>query len=253
MKHLIVSAIAILAMQSIGTTQAAELTVVAPGGIRAALEQLIPVFEKKTGNTVTATFLSGGVTTDKVVAGEAFDVPIVEPPLDSVVASGHVVAKTLTPLAIARVGVAVQPGTRKPDIATDAAVKRMLLAAPSISFPSAANGAAAGVSFEATMAKLGIADVMRPKIKPAKNGAGAMQMLAAGEVEIGLTFISEMVGQKGIVLVGPLPRDISTPTGFVAFVGAQSKAPKAAAALVKFLASPQAARVYRSTGMSPGR
>jgi accessory colonization factor AcfC len=36
-----------------------EVTLVGPGGIRAAIEQLIPVYEAKTGNKVKATFGSG--------------------------------------------------------------------------------------------------------------------------------------------------------------------------------------------------
>ena len=57
-----------------------EVTLVAPGGIRAAIEQLIPGFERKTGHKVKATFGSGGGTKQQVVRGEAFDVPIVQPP-----------------------------------------------------------------------------------------------------------------------------------------------------------------------------
>ncbi len=253
MKILMGPLVALVAILAIGSAQAAEITLVAPGGIRAALEQLLPVFEKKTGNKVTGTYLSGGKAKEAAVAGGVYDVPIVQPPLDSVLASGHVAAKSQTPLATVWVGVAVRPGQKKPDISSAAAVKRMLLAAKSITYPSAANGAAAGVSFDATMAKLGITEAMKPKIKIAPNGTEAMAMLARGEVEIGLTFISEMAPGAGVVLVGPLPRDISTPTGFVAFVSAQSKQPKEAAALIKFLASPAAKKIYKKSGMSPGK
>jgi hypothetical protein len=45
-------------------------------------------------------------------------------------------------------------------------VKRVLLGAKYISFPNAEAGAAAGVSFEETIRKLGIAEAMNPKIKP---------------------------------------------------------------------------------------
>lgn len=233
--------------------RADEITLVAPGGIRAAIVKLIPDFEKKTGHKVTATFGSGLGTKRQVAAGEPFDVPVVQPPYPDVVASGHVVADTVTPLATVAVGVAVRTGDRKPDISTPDAVKRMLLAAKAIAYPNGGSGAAAGVSFDETLARLGIADQMKPKIKLAQGGAGAMAALAKGEVDIGLTFISEIITEPGVELVGPLPREISTPTALVGFLSAHARAPEAAKALLAFLSSPDAAAVYRASGMEPSR
>jgi molybdate transport system substrate-binding protein len=229
-----------------------QVTLVAPGGIRAAIEQLIPGFEKQTGHRVKATFGSGGGTKQQVIRGERFDVPVVQPPLDPVIASGHVVAATETPLATVAVAVAVRKGAPKPDISSADAIKRMLLAAKSISYPDAAAGAAAGVSFERTLVALGIADEVGPKIRRAQGGAGAMALVAKGDVEIGLTFQSEM-SEPGIDVVGPLPRDVSTPTALVGFVSAHSAVPDAARALLAYLSSPEAASVYRANGMQPGR
>jgi molybdate transport system substrate-binding protein len=230
-----------------------EVTLLAPGGIRAAVEQMIPAFEKKTGHKVKATFGSGLGTKRQVAAGEPFDVPIVQPPYPEVLASGHVVAASETPLASVAVGVAVRTGQRKPDISTPDAVKRMLLAAKSISYPDPAGGAAAGVSFTETLKKLGIAEQMQPKIKLAQGGAAAMDALAKGEVEIGLTFISEIITEPGVESVGALPREISTPTGLVGFLSADAKAPAAARALLTYLSSPEAAAVYKARGMQPAR
>ena len=229
-----------------------EVTLVAPGGIRDAVEQLIPGFESQSGHKVKATFGSGLGTKQQVVRGDAFDVPIVQPPYPDVLASGNVVAKSAKTLASVSVGVAVRHGAPKPDISTPDAVKRMLLAAKSISYPDGAAGAAAGVSFDATLKKLGISDQMQPKIKRAQGGAGAMEMVAKGDVEIGLTFLSEMA-VPGIDVVGPLPRAISTPTTLVGFVSSHAKDPAAAKALLDYLSSPAAAAVYKAKGMQPGR
>jgi molybdate transport system substrate-binding protein len=229
-----------------------EVTLIAPGGIRAAVEQLLPGFESKTGHKVKATFGSGNGTKQQVVRGDAFDVPIVQPPYPDVLASGNVVASTAAPLASVAVGVAVKKGAPKPDISTPEAVKRMLLAAKSIAYPDAAGGAAAGVSFEETLKKLGIAEQLQPKIKRAQGGAGAMVMAAKGEVEIGLTFLSEM-NDPGIDVVGPLPREISPPTTLVGFVSSHAKDAATAKSLLDYLSSPDAAAVYKAHGMQPGR
>ena len=255
MKRILISfaiAAVLLAGQASRAQMQTEITLIAPGGARAPLDKLIPAFEKKTGYKVKATFGSGLGTKKQVMQGEAFDVPVVQPPLAEVVASGNVVPASETPLATVAVGVAVRKGAAKPDISTPEAVKKMLLAAKSITYPDAAGGAAAGVSFNKTLKKMGLAEQLQPKIKVAQGGAGAMGMVAKGEVEIGLTFVSEM-RDDGIDVVGPLPRAISTPTGLVGYVSSHAKDPAAAKALLEFLSSPDAAAAYQAEGMQPGR
>lgn len=254
-----VAAMAAIAVMILGLAQGAraqgdkgEVTLIAPGGARAAVEQLIPGFEKKTGYTVKATFGSGGGTHKQVVNGEAFDVPIVQPPYQDVLDSGNVVKSSEKPLASVAVGVAVKQGAPKPDISSPEAVKKMLLAAKSISYPNAANGAAAGVTIDEMLKKLGIADQLQSKIKHAQGGAGAMQMAAKGEAEIGMTFLSEME-EPGIDVVGALPRSVATPTSLVGFVSAHPKNPAGAKALLNYLTSPEAAAVYKAQHMQPGK
>src|SRR5262245_33501694 len=108
--------VTIMAALSCSAPGAAEVTLIAPGGIRAAVQQMIPGFERATGHKVNATFGSGGGTKERVIKGEPFDVPIVQPPLEPVIASGHVVAASETPLATVAVGIAVRTGAPTPDI-----------------------------------------------------------------------------------------------------------------------------------------
>ena len=253
MKYELLLAAAFASVLDFNAGRAAEVTLIAPGGIRGAVEEMIPSFEKVTGHKVKATFGSGGGTKERVVKGEPFDVPIVQLPLEPVVESGHVVTASETALATVAVGVAVRSGTSKPDISSATAVRRLLLGVKAISYPNFASGAAAGVSFNETLEKLGIADAMKPKIKIARGGRGAMELLAKGEVDIGLTFISEIIAEPGVEVVGPLPRDISTPTALVGFLSAHAKEPDAAKAFLRYLSSSEAAAVYRSRGMEPGR
>jgi molybdate transport system substrate-binding protein len=253
MKYLFSSAVLALVVAGATNASAVEITLIAPGGIRAALQQMIPDFERKTGNTVKATYGSGGGTKAQVVKGDPFDVPVVQVPYDDVIKSGHVVAASETPLANVSVGLAVRTGAPKPDISTADAVKKLLLGAKFISYPNGAAGAAAGVSFDETLRKLGIAEEMKPKTKIAQGGAGAMKLLASGEIDYGLTFVSEIITEPGVEAVGPLPRDISTPTFLSAFLSADSKNPEAAKALIAYLSSPEAAVVYKQRGMLPGK
>ncbi len=56
------------------TSRGATLTLVAPGGIRTALQRLIPLFEERTGHKVAPTFISGGSAKSQDGSrGELFD------------------------------------------------------------------------------------------------------------------------------------------------------------------------------------
>src|SRR5665213_685722 len=112
----IASAIAVLALCLSPAARADDITLVAPGGIQAAIEQLTPGFEKATGHKVKATFGSGLGTKKQITDGQPFDVPILQPPYPEVLASGNLVVNSATPLAKVSVGVAVRAGQRKPDI-----------------------------------------------------------------------------------------------------------------------------------------
>jgi molybdate transport system substrate-binding protein len=108
--------------------------------------------------------------------------------------------------------------------------------------------------------RLGIDDQIEPKlIRPkgtgpggAGGGAVVSQMVGKGEVEIGMTFISEM-DDPGIDIVGPLPREVLPWTTLVGFVSTHAKNPAAAKALLQYLSSPEAAAVYKTFGMQPGK
>src|SRR5436190_15393553 len=247
MKHLFAAVVA-ASLCSALPARADEITLVAPGGIQAAVQQLIPGFEKATGHKVKATFGSGLGTKRQVAAGDPFDVPIVQPPYPEVLASGHVVPASATPLASVAVGVAVRTGARKPDISTVDAVKKLLLSVKSFSYPDPSGGAAAGVSFTKTLHDMGIYDQVQSKIHLSRGGAAAMEAVAKNEVEIGLTFYSEILTEPGVEAVGVLPASISPRTTLVAFIGTKAANPAAANALVRYLSSPAAAATYRKVG-----
>lgn len=251
MKSLLSSAAIVFLSFVAQSTGAQEVTLVAPGGMRCPLDRMAHDMERKVGQSVKVTIGAGGATHQQVVRGESFDVPIVQPPYQDVIASGNVVNSSETPLASVSIVVVVRKGDPKPDISTSDAVKQMLLAAKAISYPDGAGGlgGAAGVSIDATLQKLGIFEQMKPKIKRTK-GVSLMQLLTNGDIDLALTFASESEN-PAVDIVGPLPKDISTPTALVGFVSSHAKSAEAAKALLKYLSSPQAASVYNSCGMQP--
>lgn len=247
--HRAIAAIVGLGMPLLAAqSQAAELKVLSSTALKTVLEDLGPQFENKTANKLVFTFAPAAVLKAQIERGAAFDVAVLTvAATDDLAKQGKIVAATRTAVAHAGIGVAVHKGAPKPDISTTEAFKRALLNAKSIGFTEQG---ASGAYLRTLFVKLGIAKELEPKIKLLQGGAG--EAVANGEVEIGLTQISEILPYANAELVGPLPADIQSYTRFSAGVAAASKDASAAKALIEFLAASAVAPVIKAKGMEPG-
>jgi molybdate transport system substrate-binding protein len=250
-------AIAVLAVCALltgiaGTAHAQEeITLLVPGPTRVALDKLLPMFESKTGYQVKVTYGTSLGTKEQVARGEPFDVPVMRAPYDQALASGNVVASSATTIASFVVGVCVNKGSAKPDIATADAVKRMLLSAKAITYPDPAAGTA-GARVTQMFEKLGITEEMKPKSTIVMNSGPAQASVANGEKDFCLAYLSD-IQNPGVDAVGALPRDAAMADELIGFVSSHAKNPAAAKALLDYLASPEAGAVYKSVGMLPGK
>ena len=117
MKNLLSSAAVVLtsglALCASQPAWAEDVTLVAPGGMRCPIDRMTPDFNRKTGHVLKATIGAGGATHQQVVKGAAFDVPVVQPPYQDVIASGNVIAGTETPLATVAIVVVVRKGENR--------------------------------------------------------------------------------------------------------------------------------------------
>jgi molybdate transport system substrate-binding protein len=244
------AAVAMLTTAAIaGPTHAAEIKVVGSPGFREAYTELLPGFEKMTGNKVTTNW--GGVTevAKRVANGETADIVILPvAQIDDLIARGKLMAATRVVVAKSGVGVAVKTGAPKIDISSGDGLRKALLAAKSISWSTGPSGA----HMADLVRKWGIADQLKGKIviSPADTPVGVV--VARGGAEIGFQQVSELVHVKGIDYLGPLPADIQETTVFAAALHKDARSPDAARALVNFLSAPGAAPVIRKAGMDPG-
>jgi molybdate transport system substrate-binding protein len=250
MKYLRSSIVAALVLGNSYSARAqGEIAFLAPQPLKASLDKLIPGFENKTGYKVKMTIGTGLGTKQQVARGEAFDVPVILPPYPEALASGNVVAGSATTLASLILAAGVRKGAPKPDVSTPEAVKRMLLEAKSISYVDPAVGSA-GLPVVELLKKLDVAGQVQPKIKIGATGGVVQNLVAQGEAEICLLYLSDM-RNPGIDVVGRVPQQISSPTNLVAFVSTHAKDPSAAKALLDYLSSPEAEAVYGAEGMQP--
>jgi molybdate transport system substrate-binding protein len=232
--------------------RAAEVKVLTSVALTAALNELIPAFEKATGDKVTVVYGLAAAMLKRVLDGESADViMITRPMMDDLAKQNKLAADTLVNVAGTPVAVAARAGAAKPDIGTVEAFKGALLAAKSIVYADPAKGGVSGIVFARALERLGIADAMKAKtiLVP---GAQAPELVAKGEAELGVAQGSEIVPVAGAQLVGPLPGELASTTMFSAAVGAESKSPAAAKTLIEFLRGPQAASAFKAKGFEPG-
>ena len=240
---------AILLLSHGFAAKAAEVKIIAAGPLTAAFNELGPQFERDTGHKLVTRLAATSVVKREIDAGETFDLAISSTSgIDDWIKEGKIVAATRAAVAYAGLGVGVRAGALKPDIGSVEASKRALLKAKSV-----AHGAesASAASFKGLLERLGIAEEMKPKLKPMGLGAH-YKSVASGDVEIVVAVVPGIVAAPGVELVGPFPSELQTYISFTAGVSTGAKEPEAAQALIKFLASPAAVAVIKAKGMEPG-
>jgi molybdate transport system substrate-binding protein len=232
---------------------AAEVHVMISGGFTGAYKELVPQFEKATGNTVvTAYGPSMGETPQaipmRLSRGEPADVLImVGYALGDLVSKGKVIAGSRVDLADSPIGVAVKAGAPKPDLSTSDTLKAALLATKTVAYSDSASGVYVG---QEMFEKLGIAAAMKDKARKIP-ATPVGEIVAKGEAELGFQQISELKPVAGIDIVGPLPADLQKITVFSAGLSSNAPQPDAGKALIAFLSSKQAAPVIVASGLEP--
>jgi molybdate transport system substrate-binding protein len=228
---------------------AAEIKVICSNALKTTLEELAPAFEKATEHKLTITFGATIPLKAGIEKGATFDLTMLgTEAIDDLIKDGKLAAATRTVLADSGAGVAVRKGAPKPDIATVEGFKNALLNAKSVAYVEQGG---TGVYLKTLLARLGIADDIRPKLKLLPPENPAAKAISNGEAEIGMTQISEILPYPGADLVGPFPKEIQLTSSFGAAVAANAAQPEGAAALIRFLKGPAAAAVFKAKGLDP--
>jgi len=206
------------------------MRVLCTNGLKTVMLDLSPDFERTIGTKVVITWGSANGLLKELETGAGGDLAILTAEaIDGLIKEGKVVAGSRVDLARSGIGVAVRKGAHKPDIGTPDALKRALLAAKSVAH---SRTGMSGIYFPTVLARLGIADEMKPKIVTPDPGTPVGE-----DAEVGVQQISELLPVAGIEIVGPLPDALQKITTFSAGVLVAAKEPDAARALVKFVAS----------------
>lgn len=221
----------------------------ASNGVKSALEELAPAFERASAHQVAIGFGLGADLKRRIEAGETFDLAILaSAAIEDLAKQGRVDAASRTKIARSGSGLGIRKGAARPDISTRDAFKRSLLAAKAICW---AKEGASGAYFAGLVERLGIAKEIMRKATLASSGDEVGRLVADGRCELGVILVNEILAAPGMELVGPFPAEVQSYTVFEAAVAKTSESAAAAREFVAFLKTPSAGKVFRAKGQEP--
>jgi molybdate transport system substrate-binding protein len=228
---------------------AADVRVLSAGAMQAGLIAAAPAFRQLAGHEINTEYAIASELRRRIGSGEAADVllaPVAV--IDELIKSGRLVGEGR--LAVGRVGAGVvaRNGAPLPDISSAEALKRSLLAAERVVY----NRASSGVYIETMLKKLGVYDDIAAKLVRYDDGTAVMTHLIKGQGrEFGFGGITDILlyRDKGLQLVGPLPEEIQNYTAYAAAMVAATTNRDAAAAFLRFLASPEGKALFDANGI----
>jgi molybdate transport system substrate-binding protein len=229
------------------TTAALKIIGVVP--TKAALDEIVPAFEKASGHAAFIEY-GGPDATSKLAAGEPFDVVITTVAnLDTLIKAGIVLPDSRATFGITTVSLAYRSGSPKPDTSTLDALKAVLLKAKTISLSDPAAGAPASTYFTGVIQPLGISEDVLRKAILTKIGQGAFPV-GDGRADIGVAQTSEIALVPGLEGVPVSPSDPKGRFAWATGVSSKSMDIEGARAFVKFMLAPAATAIRKAKGFA---
>ena len=247
----------LIALLCPGAASAEDVRVMISAGFFRSYAELGPAFERASGHRlITTRGPSMGDSPEAIPArlarGENADVVILDGgAADELATRGLVRADSKVDLARSQIGMVVRAGAAKPDISSVEAFRRTLLAVKSIGYSDSGSGTYLSTTL---FAKLGVADEVAGKSRKVRgppSGEPVAAVVARGEVEIGFQQVSELIhvpASRSSARFRPSSsRGFSSPARSPARLGS----PRRPVALLRFLASPEAASTIVKAGLTP--
>jgi molybdate transport system substrate-binding protein len=186
-----------------------------------------------------------------VQSGAQFDLIFNNAPvIDELIATGNIAVGSRVDIAAVGIGIAIRAGNQKPDIGSVESFRATLLAAKSISRGDPRNRGAAGLHIQSVIETLGIAPNIEAKSRLAAGSAIA-ELVARGDVELGLALASEIVTVPGVELVGTLPKKFEFINVLSAGLSFNSTQRKTAITIIELLKSEPGRKKLKGLGLEP--
>jgi len=238
----------LLSLASVASAQTGELRVTCSNVIKAAVEQLLPAYQRESGQRVSITYGASAELKRSLEAGASFDVALLTTGvIDDLSRQGIIAAASRAGIAQANLAVGARAGSPTADVTTADGMRRRLLDAASITYSRDGGGVAA---IERMIDALGLKEPLKNKTFPQATAGRAGESVAAGEYELAFAPLTEIVAAPGAQVLGLFPREFQSPLAITAGVSARASSP-AATAFIDFLRTRAALKIIEATGMAP--
>jgi molybdate transport system substrate-binding protein len=231
------------------SAQETEIRILCSNGIRAAVEKLLPEYERGMRRSIKAQFGPSAGLKRSIEGGEPFDLAIMTPAIiDDLTKQGKIAQESSVDLAASGIGIAVRAGLSKPDVTTAEGIKQTLLQAKSIGYVQVGAGTPAILEM---LNRLGISEDVQRKTVFQPGAEQSMRSVAGGQVDVALALISEIVPAPGVQLAGPVPHEFQKRIIMTAGIASTTKNRAAANEIIQSLTSAAAATTIKATGLDP--
>ena len=231
---------------------AAQMKLLVGGSMQEPFKEVGADFSKKTGNTLDFVVDTTGALQKRLRAGEKADIILVSAPgMDALEKEHLIMPETRVALASAAIGVSVRAGAPAPDLSSTEAFKKTMMSARSIALVDPKAGGTSGIYLDGLFQKLGIADEVKRKTVYGMQGSQVATAVADGRAELGLTFISEMMPNKGVKIAGTLPPGVQNATDYVVAMPVGGPNPDMARAFIQAMRTADARKAIAKAGLEP--
>lgn len=230
------------------------LNIFCAGAAQAVVSQLAAKFQRESGNLIHAEYGAVGAMKARVTGGAPVDIVVLTAALvDELIAEGEVVRGSRVNLGRVGTGVAVRAGTPRPDVRNVEVLRANILAATRIVCPDPAVATAGKVVLH-VLDQLGVAAEVTPRLQYFPNGYAAMANLAQsdGQLEMGITQVTEILANPGVTLVGPLPDAVQNMAVYSAGLAVRAAHPERSREFIRRLTGFNAQPVLSAAGFVVG-
>jgi molybdate transport system substrate-binding protein len=229
----------------------ADILIFSGGAPKLVFNQLLPEFEREHGHKVTFVFAVTKVLSDRLAAGEKPDVLVLPANvLDGYQKDGVVRADHRAVLGLVGISAVVKKGAPKPDLSSTEKLKQAMLASRKLAM-APPGMTPSGTHMGKLIETLGIADALRSKLIHRPALEGGVELVESGEADLGFYPKSEVIGFKGLDIVGPLPSGIQLTTIYGAAITTTSKSPDAGAAFISYMKDSAHRAAWGDGGFDP--
>jgi molybdate transport system substrate-binding protein len=229
--------------------QGAELQVPVSIALRGPVAEVAAAFEKRSSHTVKMTLAAPGEIVAALQAGQHADVIVLTNSGLAQLDGKDLVRRDRVPLATTGFGLATRSGDLAPDISTADTLRAALLGASKVIYNDP-KVSPSGQLLLHIAERLGVAEQVKAKSQVVVAGTHMVTLAkdSGPGMVVALTVLTEVAGQPGVKLVGPLPKELQVLLPYSAVLSARPKDEVAAEAFLRALASVEAKQAYVAAG-----